>query len=149
MPSQRLSNFILLPELKLTRILKESQSTCRIECSKARKLEYCPRCASPSSSTYDHRVVRVKDAPLRERPTVLQIRKRRLWCKPCQKPFTEPIPGVRKGKRHTERYARSILWACEHFADLSRPPHTVRSCEWSECSYRCSFLWLVLSESLD
>jgi transposase len=49
---------------------------------------------------------------------LLEIRKRRLWCKPCRKPFTEPISGIRKGKRHTERYLASVVWACEKFSDL-------------------------------
>jgi transposase len=141
MPESRLARFVLLPELKLTRMMKESASQGRIECEKQATLEVCPRCATPSLSTYDHRFVRVIDAPLRDKTTYLVIRKRRLWCKPCQKPFTEPVPGVRKGKRHTERYARSILWACEHFADLSRVRKT----------YRCSayFLYKIYYQKLE
>ncbi|MBU6155200.1 MAG: hypothetical protein KGP28_12925, partial [Bdellovibrionales bacterium] len=37
---------------------------CILVCSKARKTEYCPRCAHPSDSTYDHREVSIKDAPI-------------------------------------------------------------------------------------
>src|SRR4051794_31995563 len=99
MPESRLARFVLLPELKLTRMVKENPSQGRIECEKASELEVCPRCATASRSTYDHRYVRVIDAPLRDKTTYLLIRKRRLWCKPCQKPFTEPVPGIRKGKR--------------------------------------------------
>jgi transposase len=124
MPYGRLSRFILLPELKLTGSCKESHHSGRLECVKEAKTEYCPRCACASNVSYDHRRVRVKDAPIRGRATYLQITKRRLWCKKCQKPFTEPIPGIRKGKRHTERFAREILWACEHFSDLKRVRHT-------------------------
>lgn len=120
MPADRLSRFILLPELKLTGVVRESHTHGRLECEKVARVEYCPRCAAPSRSTYDHRVVRIKDAPIRGQGTYLRIRKRRLWCKPCARPFTESIPGIRKGKRHTERYARSILWACENFSDLSQ-----------------------------
>lgn len=120
MPLERLSRFVLLPELKFTGFVKESKNSGRLECHKIAHLEYCPRCAQPSQSTYDHRTVRLKDAPLRGRITWLVIRKRRLWCKACQKPFTESVAGVRKGKRHTERFAREILWACEHFSDLKQ-----------------------------
>jgi transposase len=128
MPLRNLSNFILLPELKLTRCVRENKSEGRMECSKRPHPEYCPRCAQLSESTYDHRRVKIKDAPLHGKGITLVIRKRRLWCKPCQKPFTEPVPGIRKGKRHTERYARSLLWACETFSDLKQ----VRR------AYRCS-----------
>jgi transposase len=58
----------------------------------------------------------------------LVVRKRRFSCRPCGRPFTEPVPGIRKGYRTTERYRRSLLWACENFSDLSR----VRR------AYRCS-----------
>jgi transposase len=51
---------------------------------------------------------------------VLFVEKRRLWCKPCGRPFTEPLPGVRKGFRHTERYGRAALRACELYSDLTR-----------------------------
>src|SRR5262249_2733027 len=62
----------------------------------------------------------------------LVVHKRRLWCKPCGKPFTEPLPGVRKGFRHTERYGRAVLRACERYVDLSQ----VRR------DFRCSAGWL-------
>ena len=67
MPRNTLTNFNLLPELKLVQSYKESKSTGRIECEKVAKVEYCHRCAKPSSTTYDHRTVRVKDAPIRGR----------------------------------------------------------------------------------
>lgn len=132
MPLATLSRFILLPELKLQAVVKENRSRTRLECLKLAETEYCPRCASPSKTIYDHRTVRVKDAPVRGKHIDLVILKRRLWCKPCQKPFTEPVPGIRKGKRHTERYARDLLWACEHFADLKSVRHV----------YRCSASFL-------
>ena len=51
-----------------------------------------------------------------------------LSCRPCGRPFTEPVPGILKGYRSTERYRRSLLWACENFSDLTQ----VRR------AYRCS-----------
>lgn len=132
MPTDRLTKFILLPELKLTATVREGRHLGRFECSKEPKVEYCPKCATPSYAAYDHRVVRIKDAPIRGQGVILQIRKRRLWCKPCKKPFTERIAGIRDRKRHTERFARSILWACENFSDLKQ----VRR------SYNCSFDFL-------
>jgi transposase len=50
----------------------------------------------------------------------LEVRKRRFSCKPCGRPFTEYIPGIRKGSRTTERFRRAVLWACENYVDLER-----------------------------
>ena len=82
-------------------------------------MEVCPRCATASTSVYDHRTARVRDTPVRGMMVRLLVRKRRFACRPCGKPFTEPVPGVRKGYRTTERYRRSVLWACENFSDLT------------------------------
>lgn len=120
MPTHILSNFILLPELKLTYVVGSKKFLGIYHCQKSPKEEYCPKCATRSVSTYDHRVIQIKDAPIRGAGVSLMIRKRRLWCKPCQKPFSEPIPGIQKGKRHTERYVASLHWACENFIDLKR-----------------------------
>lgn len=118
MPLSALSRFIVLPELKIVHILKIGTSTCLIQCHKVPKSEYCPACATESSSTYDHRWVEVKDSPIHGHGVVLRIKKRRLWCKPCGKAFTEPTPGVRKGFQHTERYGRALRFACDRYSNL-------------------------------
>ncbi len=142
MPGSNLVRRLLLPELELTASwYRPSQSTTHLEAQKKSPMEVCPRCATPSTSTYDHRTVKLKDAPLRDKAVVLSIRKRRFSCKPCGRPFTEPVPGVRKGCRSTERYKRSVLWACENFSDLK----AVRT------AYRCSsgFVYRTLYEQLE
>ena len=72
---------------------------------------------------------------------MLRIKKRRFFCKPCKKPFTEPIDGVGKRKRTTHRFRREVLWAAENFSDLK----SVRR------QYQCSsgFIYKVLFEQLD
>ena len=141
MPMKTLSNFVLHPELKLTRIYKVGTATTHLHCEKQKREEYCPRCATQSKSTYDTRRVQLKDAPIRGAQVILLVRKRRLWCKPCKKPFTESLPGVRKKQRHTDRYARSLLWACENFSNLSQVKK----------AYRCStsFLYRVHYQKLE
>jgi transposase len=142
MPAHNLVRRLLLPELELTASwYRPAQHTTHLEARKRSGMEVCPRCATPSTSTYDHRKVRLKDAPLRDKAVVLAIRKRRFSCKPCGRPFTEPIPGVKKGCRTTQRYKRSVLWACENFSDLK----SVR------LAYRCSsgFLYRTLYEQLE
>jgi transposase len=119
MPTETLSKFFLLPELHLTQI-KSWGTQGYYWCVKERTTEHCPRCAQPSNQTHDLRRVTIKDAPIRGNGVLLYITKRRLWCKPCRKPFTERVPGIRDGKRHTERYQQAVTWAAENFSDLKQ-----------------------------
>ena len=82
----------------------------------------------------------MKDAPVRGQAIILRLKKRRFFCKPCRKPFTEPVQGIGKRHRTTSRYRREVLWAAENFSDLKR----VRK------SYRCSsgFIYKALFEQL-
>ena len=119
MPEDILIRKLLLPELRYICTWSRPDSvTIHIETEKVSKFEVCPRCATPSESVYDHRVVVVTDAPLRDRRVRVHVRKRRFACRNCRKPFTEPVPGVRKGARTTERFRRYVLWACENLCDL-------------------------------
>ncbi|RZA13967.1 MAG: ISL3 family transposase [Proteobacteria bacterium] len=118
MPEARLARFALLPELEMTDFRQIPGGATQIDAHKTSEMEVCPRCASPSRTGYDHRYVTVKDEPMRHNPVVLRIKKRRFYCKPCRKPFTEPISGISKGRRFTERFRRAILWACERFSDM-------------------------------
>jgi transposase len=70
--------------------------------------------------TYDSRTVRLKDHPVRDKLVILRVKKRRYFCRPCKKPFTESLPGVRKGDRCTERYRKGLRWAAENFSDLKK-----------------------------
>jgi transposase len=134
MPHRHLSRFILLPELKLEYWAKSGPGTNTCIARKTSRTEICPKCATPSGSVYDTRTVKLRDAPMRGTDVLLTVKKRRFYCRPCKKPFTEPLPGVKKGRRTTERYRRGLLWACENFTDLSK----VRK------AYRCSN-WLLYS----
>lgn len=142
MPQSSLVRRILLPELELTNSwFFSGHDHTHLEVRKTSKMEVCPRCATPSTVIYDHRVAKVRDAPIRDRQVMLHIHKRRFNCKPCGKPFTEPVPGIRKRARFTERFKRAVLWACETFSDLK----AVRR------AFRCSagFIYRVLYEQLE
>jgi hypothetical protein len=72
MPGNSLIRRLLLPELELTASwFRPLQHTTHLEAEKKSGMEVCPRCATPSTSTYDHRQVRLKDAPLRDKAVVL------------------------------------------------------------------------------
>lgn len=115
----KLAQFVVLPGL-IIESTRHKKETIEVFCTKKRsQLEVCPRCATASSSVYDHRVVRVKDEPLRKASSVvLFIRKRRYYCKQCRKPFTEPVSGVLPKQRSTQRFKRTLLWATERFSSL-------------------------------
>lgn len=133
MPDQSLIRTLLLPELSLISFRRVPDTrVIEVLAAKEPKMEICPRCASPSTTGYDRRRVVLKDESLRGRRVKLTVIKRRLWCKPCGKPFTEPLPGVRKGFQHTERYGRAVLRACEQYSDLTQ----VRR------DFKCSAGWL-------
>lgn len=119
MPLARLARLIGLPELEVRKVYKTLDGSV-FEVEKISEFEVCPRCATRAFGVYDRRWVRVQDAPIRNRGITLKIRKRRFWCKPCLKPFTEPVSGIGKRQRTTERYRRTLLWACENFESLSR-----------------------------
>ena len=116
----KLTNFVLLPELILEKSEYVAQGHKVLHCSKKKMQEYCPYCASGEYWTHEYRTVTVRDEPVRGVQFTLKIKKRRLRCKQCKKTFHEPIPGVLKRKRFTERFNRSINWACQNFRDLKR-----------------------------
>lgn len=132
---------MLLPELQLVRVQRSQGRGWQLFAEKTSHVEVCPKCATPSRGVYDHRWVRLRDDPIRGDELILTIRKRRFFCRGCRRPFTEPIAGVRKGYRTTERYRKRLLWACEHFVDLKAVRH----------NFRCSsaLLQRVLYEQLE
>src|ERR1700685_2888379 len=133
MPEESLIRTLLLPELSLVSFHRPAGGqVVEVVARKVPQVEYCPRCATPSTSGYDRRRVTLKDEPLRGMRVVLVVDKRRLRCRPCGKVFTEPLPWARKGFRHTERYGRAVMQACERYVDLKH----VRS------DFRCSAGWL-------
>jgi transposase len=122
MPMDSLAKSLLLPELKLIKIeFNSSKKSAIYYCQKKpANQEFCPRCSTGSNSTYDHRLVRIKDTPIRQQGVVLVILKRRLWCKPCRKTFTEYVPGIQKGHRTTDRYESALLMSAERYSNLSQ-----------------------------
>jgi transposase len=126
MPWSKLSHHLLLPELEMIDVFSAKRTWVHYRVRSTAKEALCPKCPTLSRSIYDRRWSKVKDAPVRDQIVFLMIEKRRFFCKNCQKPFTEYIPGIKKGSRTTERFKRSVLWACENFVDLSRVQRAYR-----------------------
>jgi transposase len=118
MPANHFIHSILLPELKLTSLPYFSKQRYFLDVKKQTKYEVCPKCATKSYSIYDHVKTKTKDTPFRDKLIFLQIKKRRFYCKNCKSVFTEPVPGIKKGHRTTERLRRHIRWCADNFKNL-------------------------------
>lgn len=138
---ENVAQFLALPELKVTAFKKKQVAHYVVQARKKSPFEVCPKCATPSKVVYDHRIVALKDAPVRGQGITLRVKKRRFFCKPCKKPFTEPVAGVGKRHRTTHRYRRAVLWACENYSDLTKVRRAMR------CS--SGFIYQTLYEQLE
>ena len=76
MACERLSNFVLLPELKLVKTINLNGKGVLFVAQKESEMEVCPKCATPSYKIYDRRKVVIKDEPLRGKRVLLEITKR-------------------------------------------------------------------------
>ena len=105
MSEKRLTQHLLLPELRFVKHHHRKRNQF-IECIKVSKFEVCPNCATKSSKVYDHRFITPRDQPIRNGAVTLKIKKRRFICQniECGKVFTEPVSGIRKGFRTTQRF---------------------------------------------
>jgi transposase len=139
-----LSNFLLLPELKLTHTKNLNNWGVRLETEKISEFEVCPKCATKSHSIYDRRTVTIRDEPIRGKIIILSIIKRRFMCKSCRKPFTEPIPGITKGKRTTARFQRAVTNACENFTSLKSVQNYYKCSAWKV--YKCFYEQLAIRQ---
>ena len=120
MPNEQLTSFLLLPELKLMSVKRIRNRAYEYNLVKESKFEVCPKCATKSSKVHDRRWITVKDAPIHGKIKIFKILKRRFRCTNCKSVFTEPVSGINKGARITQRMQRHILWSCENFTDLKK-----------------------------
>jgi transposase len=118
MPEPSVARQLLLPELRLLKTRRGARGGLDLVVEKTSQHEVCPRCASLSTSVYDRRLVTIRDEPVRRAEFRLIIVKRRFSCGPCRRPFTEPVDGIRKGYRTTQRYRQAVWDAAEEFVDL-------------------------------
>ena len=111
MPESSLLRRILLPELELTKSwFFSGHDHTHLEVRKTSTIEVCPRCATPSGAIYDHRVARIRDAPIRDRQVMLHIRKRRFSCKKVRKALHRADSGhPQRGALHRALQAGGAL----------------------------------------
>lgn len=120
MPFKKLTHNFLLPELKVLKVYRRSYSIFEIQAVKQSEFEVCPHCATKSQQVHDRRWVKIKDVSFRKQTMFLKILKRRFRCQSCKKVFTEPVQGIQKRARITQRLERRIYWACQTYTDLKK-----------------------------
>jgi transposase len=121
MPGHQLTDFLLLPKLKLAQFEHyENVKKVKFHCTVDGNSAFCPSCGMESSKVHDRRVVSIKDAPHGSKQKLLIIKKRRFRCegRGCRKVFTEQVDGIMPRARLTERMQRSILYICNNFANM-------------------------------
>ena len=64
----------------------------------------CPYCQQSSEDLHQNRPVLVRDLPVFGQPVQLQVPRRRFYCHPCQRYFTEHLTFVDWERRYTQRY---------------------------------------------
>jgi transposase len=130
MTPEQFIEFSTISETRVYDIRKTKNFPLTFFLEKTSDMEVCPKCARPCYSTYDHRFVKIKDAPIRNGNVCLVVKKRRFWCQLCEKPFTEPLQGVGKGKRSTERLRKDLCVAAEKYACLEDVKKDFKCSNW-------------------
>lgn len=141
MPESKILNFLSLPEVKITKFNYGPGGSWFWCETKRSSFEICTRCGSKSSSVYDHRTIKVKDEPLKDRVVTLSLRKRRYYCHACRKPFTEYVQGIWPRRRTTQRLREVVRETCNKYSSLSEVRRTLK--------LSSSFIYKVYYEQLE
>ncbi|WP_417335908.1 ISL3 family transposase [Halobacteriovorax marinus] len=130
MLESQINKFLSLPELKFTNKRNLTNHIIQFDAYKFSEFEVCPKCATKSTKVHDQVYVHIKDVPIRDKTVYLRIRKRRFRCPNCNAVFREPVPGIRKGFRSTQRFRSHIRWCASNFTDLKRVTEKLRCSSW-------------------
>lgn len=117
-PEHHLARWCALPELRFIRFNGRNRGWFEVELHSESVFRACPKCQQLSRTVYDHRWVKILDSPLRDRRVRLRVRKKRFYCRPCKKPFTELLHGIYGWSRSTDRFVRSVLYFSARFQNL-------------------------------
>ena len=129
---------LFLPELKFIKQLRTSRhKECAFELLKCSPFEVCPKCATKTSTIYDHVYVHIRDVPLRGKQVLNKIKKRRFRCPNCKAIFREPVAGIKKGFRTTERFRRNLMHDCTTHDTLKKVAKKHKCSQW--LVYKCFY----------
>lgn len=68
----------------------------------------CPCCSSTTRKIHQYHLRRIKHGWFQAKQIVLLVRKRRFYCKKCNRPFSEYLPGIDR-KRHSRSFQIASL----------------------------------------
>lgn len=125
-PATVIADLLSLPNLKITKCYRNyTKRFCQIEATSQSQDAVCMSCGQFTSCTYDHRISKAKDSPVRDFRVTLIIKKKRFYCRPCKKTFTELIPGIFSRARVTDRLRKHILYTGNQNKSLKNVAHNV------------------------
>lgn len=117
-----LSKILGLSRFNLIKCL-DSPTKIIIHVKPRRKTGDCTKCGKRSSAVHEYRPPQtVKHISIGNKQTHLVVYKRRFYCKNCKKPFTEKIPMVKIGNRHTNLLEEEVIRTLKEssFAETKR-----------------------------
>ena len=124
-----LTQQLLLPDLKFVKREQKKRTTI-LYCQKVSDFEVCPHCATKCQTIYDHVNITIKDEPIRNKHVIFKIKKRRFNCKNCKKIFREPVGGIYKGFRTTERFRSYLRRLASEYQNLKQVAHRAQCSNW-------------------
>ncbi len=69
----------------------------------------CSRCGQESSNLHQNHWYLVRDLDISQRQVWLKVNRRQFKCHTCGKPFSEELFFLGKRRKHTDRYAHTIV----------------------------------------
>ena len=74
----------------------------------------CPRCGQESSHLHQNHWYLVRDLNISQRQVWLKVNRRQFKCHSCSKPFSEELSFLGRRRKHTNRYATTIVHQVLH-----------------------------------
>lgn len=131
MSAYHVTKALFLPELKFVKQLPSSNKRFKVFLvEKESTREYCPKCATEATTIYDHVISTIRDSPLQNRNILLKIRKRRFLCSGCKSIYREPVRGIRKGFRTTQRFRNHLMRQSSNYMTLDRVARQNKVSDW-------------------
>jgi transposase len=102
-----LENLLDLPNVSIRNVVKEGKEVfLLLGCLKEEVT--CPHCSNLTDELHQTKSRLVRDLPISGQEIYLKIPRRKFYCQPCQKFFTENLEFVEERRKYTKRYEEYI-----------------------------------------
>lgn len=95
-----MTNALLLPNWTVTNVI-EAPKTYTIEATYSAEPEACPKCGGLELYRHGTKKQQFRDAPMRGRETMIEVRRPRYRCRSCGGTFMQPLPDMIEERRMT------------------------------------------------